>query len=90
MGGTETPALNQPRIFPREEAVDSPTTDTEPAQPMGLVCSAANPRGMSGLRRHTLAARSGTPGLTRWLKPCREKGDIMPGAWAQVVKEGAT
>ncbi len=28
--------------------------------------------------------------LTRWLKPCREKGDIMPGAWAQVVKEGAT
>ncbi len=50
MGGTETPALNQPRIFPREEAVDSPTTDTEPAQPMGLVCSAANPRGMSGLR----------------------------------------
>src|SRR5713226_4859141 len=29
---------------------------------MGLVCSASNPRGTSGLRRHTLAARSGTPG----------------------------
>jgi len=25
--------------------------------------------------------------LTRWFQPCRDKGDIMPEAWAQVQKE---
>jgi len=28
--------------------------------------------------------------LTRWLNPCRDKGDIMPAAWSQSQRDGLT